>query len=63
MSTPASEAPGARVQAIFELRGQPREQLALGAAKLVHSLQQLACAPDCECDLDVSIDLEPLREP
>lgn len=48
----------ARVQAVFELRGEGRERVAAAAGELVHALQQVAALPDCECDLDVSLDVQ-----
>lgn len=47
----------ARVTAVFELRGDGRERVVAAASELVHALQQVAAQPDCECDLDVSLDV------
>jgi hypothetical protein len=49
----------ARVSAVFELRGSGRDGVARSAAELVHALQQFAATPGRECDLDVSLDMQP----
>ncbi|HEY1689030.1 MAG TPA: hypothetical protein VGF95_09235 [Solirubrobacteraceae bacterium] len=57
MSPSASKQASARVQAVFELRGESRERVAAAAGEIVHALQQIAALPDCDCDLDVSLDV------
>ncbi len=58
---PAGERPeprGAlRVQALFKVSGEQAAQAV--AAKMIDRAHEIANLPDCECDVDVSVEWEP----
>ncbi len=46
-----------RVQALFRVSGEQAAQAV--AAKMIDSAHEIANLPDCECDVDVSVEWEP----
>ncbi len=49
---------GARVEAVFTLRGGAPEQVADRAGAILDRLQEIAVGCDGECDLEVSLDVQ-----
>lgn len=58
MSVTAAE-PRLRVQAVFAVRGENEEQAYAVAAELIDRLNAVANLPECECDLDISVERAP----
>ncbi len=51
--------PQLRVQAIFAVRGDDEERAYAIATELIDRLNAVANLPECECDLDISVERAP----
>ncbi len=52
--TPAE--PHLRVQAVFAVRGEDEDRAYAIATELIDKLNAVANLPECECDLDISVE-------
>jgi hypothetical protein len=50
-----------RLQAIFSLHGDDDERAYATATELIDRLSALANLPECECDVDISLERAPSR--
>jgi hypothetical protein len=48
--------PRLRVQAVFAVRGDDEQRAYTIATELIDRLNALANLPECECDLDISLE-------
>ena len=48
--------PRLRVQAVFAVRGEDEERAYAMATELIDRLNAVANLPECECDLDISVE-------
>ncbi len=53
--------PAVRVQAVFHVSNEAQAQAV--AARMVDHAHEIANLPECECDVDVSIEHEPQSVP
>jgi hypothetical protein len=53
--------PRLRVQAVFAVRGDEEEQAYAVATELIDRLNAVANLPECECDLDISVERVPAQ--
>jgi hypothetical protein len=60
VSVTAAE-PRLRVQAVFAVRGEDEEQAYAVATELIDRLNAVANLPECECDLDISVERVPAQ--
>jgi hypothetical protein len=60
VSVTAAE-PRLRVQAVFSVRGEDEEQAYAVVAELIDRLNAVANLPECECDVDISVERAPAR--
>ena len=60
MSATAAE-PRLRVQAVFAVRGEDEEQAYAVVAELIDRLNAVANLPECECDVDISVERVPAQ--
>jgi hypothetical protein len=51
--------PTLRVQAVFAVRGEDEEHAYAIAAELIDRLNAVANLPECECDVDISVERTP----
>jgi hypothetical protein len=58
VSVTAAE-PRLRVQAVFAVRGDDEERAYAVAAELIDRLNAVANLPECECDVDISVERVP----
>jgi hypothetical protein len=58
-SGPAQETQAVRVQVVFHVTGERQAQAV--AAKMIDRAHEIANLPECECDLDVSVETSALE--
>jgi hypothetical protein len=54
--------PRLRVQAVFAVRGDDEERAYAVAAELIDRLNAVANLPECECDVDISVERAPAHD-